>query len=413
MAANVTNIERVAPNKLKPYDRNAKIHTPEQVEKIARSIKAFGFLSPVLIDRDFNIIAGHGRVMAAQKLGLKSIPAVYVEGLTDAERRAYILADNRLGELAEWRMELVYSELGSLADDDFEIDLTGFEMPEPVEWFTDREYEGDSTEGESEEYTDFVEKFKPKKTTDDCYTPPEIYEAVKEWALREYNPAGVICRPFYPGGDYTKEDYRGKVVIDNPPFSILSEIVNFYTENKVQFFLFAPALTFFNSAKGICCAIAVGSDMWYENGANVKTSFLTNMEPAGIRSAPDLYKKLKTVNDRLKNGGKEPLPVYKYPPEVVTAAALQYLSVHGEALKIPAERLTFIRELDAQKEVGKQLFGGGFLLSERAASERAASERAATERAARIDAETDEGGAVEWTLSEREREIIRGLSDGE
>jgi 16S rRNA G966 N2-methylase RsmD len=129
----IKRIENIAVDKLIPYVNNAKKHTEEQVTKIASSIREFGFLSPVLIDKEFNIIAGHGRVMAAKKLGLKSAPCVFVEGLTDAQRKAYILADNRIGELAEWDMDLVTSELEMLLDNDFDIDLTGFELPEEQE----------------------------------------------------------------------------------------------------------------------------------------------------------------------------------------------------------------------------------------------------------------------------------------
>jgi len=129
----IKRIESIAVDKLIPYVNNAKKHTEEQVTKIASSIREFGFLSPVLIDKEFNIIAGHGRVMAAKKLDIKEVPCVFVEGLTDAQRKAYILADNRLGELADWDMDLVTSELEMLLDNDFDIDLTGFELPEEQE----------------------------------------------------------------------------------------------------------------------------------------------------------------------------------------------------------------------------------------------------------------------------------------
>lgn len=113
---------------LRPYERNAKQHSPEQVEKIAASIREFGFLSPILIDRDMNIIAGHGRALAAEHLGMKTVPAVYIDGLTDEQRRAYILADNRLTELGDWNMDLVQAELADLEAAGFDIDLTGFEL---------------------------------------------------------------------------------------------------------------------------------------------------------------------------------------------------------------------------------------------------------------------------------------------
>ena len=113
--AEVKQIERVGIDKLIPYINNAKIHSDDQVTRIASSIREFGFVNPVLIDKDFNIIAGHGRVMAAKKLGMTEVPCLYVEGLSEAQRKAYILADNRLGELAEWDMDLVKLELEELA----------------------------------------------------------------------------------------------------------------------------------------------------------------------------------------------------------------------------------------------------------------------------------------------------------
>ena len=126
----IADVQEVTLTKLVPYVNNAKIHSEEQVTMIASSIREFGFLSPVLIDRDFNIIAGHGRVMAAKKLEMDAVPCVFVEGLTEAQRKAYILADNRLGELADWDMDLVNMELEALDDMDFDVSLTGFEMPE-------------------------------------------------------------------------------------------------------------------------------------------------------------------------------------------------------------------------------------------------------------------------------------------
>ena len=112
---------------LRPYERNAKQHSKEQVEKIGRSIREMGFLSPCLIDQDLNVIAGHGRIMAAKEIGWESVPCVFIEGLTEEQRKAYILADNRLTELGEWDMDMVQEELAALADADFDISITGFD----------------------------------------------------------------------------------------------------------------------------------------------------------------------------------------------------------------------------------------------------------------------------------------------
>jgi len=123
-----TEYTRVAVDKLIPYVNNAKQHSDSQVTKIASSIREFGFLNPVLIDASYNVIAGHGRIMAAKKLGLAEVPCLLVEGLSDAQRKAYILADNRLSELGEWDMELVMGELAELDELGFDTELTGFEF---------------------------------------------------------------------------------------------------------------------------------------------------------------------------------------------------------------------------------------------------------------------------------------------
>ena len=126
--AKIADVQEVSLDALVPYERNAKIHGEAQIEKLMASIREFGFLTPCLIDRGHNIIAGHGRVMAAKALGMETVPCVFIEGLTDAQRRAYILADNRLGELGEWDMEIVTDELIALNDEDFTIELTGFDV---------------------------------------------------------------------------------------------------------------------------------------------------------------------------------------------------------------------------------------------------------------------------------------------
>lgn len=128
----IEKIEEIEVEKLIPYANNAKIHGRKQLEKIKDSIREFGFLTPCLIDQDFNIIAGHGRVMAANEMQLKKVPCVFVEGLSDNQRKAYILADNRLSELGEWDMELVAAELKELADDGFGIELTGFSIDDSI-----------------------------------------------------------------------------------------------------------------------------------------------------------------------------------------------------------------------------------------------------------------------------------------
>ena len=120
------------PRSLKTYDRNARIHSKKQIAAIAKSIEAFGFTNPALIDRNGRIVAGHGRVRAAALLGISHIPTIVLEGLTEAQLRTYMLADNRLAEMAKWDKELVALELEYINELDLALDLTlsGFETPE-------------------------------------------------------------------------------------------------------------------------------------------------------------------------------------------------------------------------------------------------------------------------------------------
>lgn len=126
--AKTARMQEVAIAELVPYERNAKLHGPAQIEKIKNSIEEFGFVSPILIDEEMNVIAGHGRIMAAKELGMKRVPAVYIEGLTETQRRAYIIADNKLTELGGWDDDLLDEELRQLTEAGFDINLTGFEL---------------------------------------------------------------------------------------------------------------------------------------------------------------------------------------------------------------------------------------------------------------------------------------------
>ena len=113
-----------------PYARNSRTHSDTQITKIASSIKEFGFLNPVLNDKDSGIIAGHGRVMAAQKLGLKEVPVLQIGHLSETQKRAYIIADNRLALDAGWDEDMLRVEIAELEDLGFNLELTGFEVSE-------------------------------------------------------------------------------------------------------------------------------------------------------------------------------------------------------------------------------------------------------------------------------------------
>ena len=256
----------------------------------------------------------------------------------------------------------------------------------------------------SKTYDEFVGKFKPKKTTDDCYTPPLVYDAVRDWACEKYGiDREKIVRPFYPGGDYESFDYsNGAVVLDNPPFSIISKICEFYLDRKIPFFLFAPSLTAF-SGKSICLRmthIVCDADIEYENGAVVHTAFVTNMgRDIVAMSAPDLHRKVAEAVEMLRKEKRRELPKYAYPDNVLTSSVLQKFSKYGIEYQVRRGECTHISALDSQRKHGKTIFGSGLLLSQRKAEEKAAAEKAAAEKAS----------AHIWTLSDREKEIIESL----
>ena len=258
-----------------------------------------------------------------------------------------------------------------------------------------------------EDYDSFVKKFDQEraKTTDDCYTPPAIYEAVLDWLKSKVDLSGKeIMRPFYPGGDYKKELYHSNcVVVDNPPFSILSEITTFYIDMGVKFFLFAPALTLASASiarrKDVDVTFIVcGVTVTYANGAGVHTSFVSNLfGDVRLWCCHELYRAVKDMNDKLLQEKKVNLPKYVYPNNVTSAALLEKIT-KGADLKIMKDDCYQISQLQSQKRLGKTIFGKGFLLSDKAAAEKAAAEKAAAD-------------AIVWELSESEKRIIKQLGN--
>ena len=127
--------ERRCVSDLVPYARNSRTHSDQQVSQIAASIKEWGFTNPVLIEPDGGIIAGHGRVMAAQRLGLDDVPCVIAEGWTEAQKRAYVIADNKLAINSAWDVETLKVEMQELDALNFDLELTGFDVAEMTALF--------------------------------------------------------------------------------------------------------------------------------------------------------------------------------------------------------------------------------------------------------------------------------------
>ena len=194
-------LETLPVDSLVPYARNARTHSPEQVAAVARSIQRFGFTNPVLIDAEGGIVAGHGRVLAAKSLGVGSVPCLRVGWLSEAEKRAYVLADNKLAELAGWDDELLAGELRALQADDFDLSLTGFAQDELDDLLIDK------TEGK----------------TDPDVAPPVQADAVTRlgdvWVLGRHR---IMCGDSTDGGSVAllMDGAKARLMQTDPPYGI-------------------------------------------------------------------------------------------------------------------------------------------------------------------------------------------------
>lgn len=392
--------------------KNPRQWTRTELDALKKSIRE----TPELLDargcivvkdaERYVVLGGNMRLAACRELSMKEVPCyILPEGTPGEKLKEIVIKDN--GSFGAWDFDMLANEWS-------DADLSGWGLKVPEHWLnTDEEADADEIERkkkefeekmavgeiteEDEEYQAFCEKFLPKKTTDDCYTPALVYDAVKDYVCSRY---GVkerdIVRPFYPGGDYKKEHYpEGCAVVDNPPFSILAGIVKFYFAKRVKFFLFAPTLTLFSSSAAT--AIPLACPVVYENGASVNTSFLTNLDPPGIRlrSAPDLYRAVKEANDRNLKEIRKQLPKYAYDHHIVTSTFVGSLSRLGIEFSVPVAESVKVSGMDAQKPYGKALFGSGYLVSDQVFAEREKAEREKAER---------------WELSDRERTIVAELT---
>jgi len=190
-------------DKLVPYQNNARTHSPEQILKLRSSLREFGFVNPVLIDRNFNIIAGHGRVEAAKAEGIKEIPCVFVDHLTEAQKKAYILADNRLAEDSGWDEGLLRVELEELQGFDFDLTLTGFDEKELAELF-----KGDEEDVQDDDY--------------------DLTKALEQASFVERGDVWTVGRHRLVCGDATNADdvsllmngKKANLILTDPPYGV-------------------------------------------------------------------------------------------------------------------------------------------------------------------------------------------------
>ena len=202
MSRTTTEMQLVPIEKLVPYANNARVHSPEQILKLRSSLREFGFINPVIIDKEFGIIAGHGRVTAAKAEGITDVPCVLVDYLTPAQKKAYIIADNKLAEDASWNEEILRAELEALAEMDFDASLIGFDESELDMLFADlTDVTEDNFDIEAE-----LEK-------------PCVAKAGDIWALGRHK---VICGDSTAPATYNELLSGAKVnlVVTDPPYFV-------------------------------------------------------------------------------------------------------------------------------------------------------------------------------------------------
>ena len=197
-----SEMQLVSIEKLVPYVNNARTHSPEQINKLRSSLREFGFINPVIIDRDFGVIAGHGRILAAKEEGITEVPCVLADHLTEAQKKAYIIADNRMAMDAGWDEELLRVEIEALQADAFDLSLTGFDEKELSDLFKD------DTDVQEDDFDVDAELQKPVVTR-----PGDV------WTLGQHR---LVC------GDSTKAETfellmagkKANLVVTDPPYNV-------------------------------------------------------------------------------------------------------------------------------------------------------------------------------------------------
>lgn len=197
-----TEMQLVTIDKLIPYINNARTHSPEQIKKLRASLREFGFINPVIIDKDFNVIAGHGRLLAAKEESIKEVPCVFVDYLTEAQKKAYIIADNRMAMDAGWDEELLRVEIEALQAEAFDLSLTGFDDTEIADLF------GDDSDVQEDDFD-----------VDEELEKPTFSKAGDVWTLGQHR---LVC------GDSTKAETfatlmqgrKANLVVTDPPYNV-------------------------------------------------------------------------------------------------------------------------------------------------------------------------------------------------
>lgn len=260
-----TEMQLVPVEKLIPYINNARTHSDEQIKKLRSSLREFGFINPVIIDRDFNVIAGHGRILAAKAENISEVPCVFVDYLNDAQKKAYILADNRMAMDAGWDEELLRVEIESLQGSDFDVSLTGFDETEIAELFAD-----DNDDVKDDDFDVEAELEKP------CITKQGDI-----WILGRHK---VICGDSTEPSTFEKllSDTKVNLVCTDAPYFVALKnksgtIANDNLDDKQAYEFLMKVFTNFKNAMALDASI-------YEFYATMKTRvFYDAFEDAGFK----------------------------------------------------------------------------------------------------------------------------------
>lgn len=245
------------------------------------------------------------------------------------------------------------------------------------------------------DYESFVKKFSDSpKTTDDCYTPQDVYEAVVAYVDTICPLKGKqILRPFFPGGDYEHADYLDDgVVIDNPPFSMFTPICKWYSRRNIPFFLFGPGMTIFYVLK-YCSVVIINHTITFSNGAKVRINFATNLiGDTMVTTAVSLNEAIRHCPSQNQKANKTK---YRYPAELLSVSDFQLIANGDADFSVSRQEAMVVKNLDLHP-AKKGLFGPHLLVSKAAAAKAAAAKAAAAK-------------AIPIELSEREQELVKHL----
>ena len=251
------------------------------------------------------------------------------------------------------------------------------------------------------DYESYVAKFTDNpKTTDDTFTPRDVYEAVVQYVSEVYDMTDkVILRPFFPGGDYENAEYpENGVVIDNPPFSLFTKICRFYTAREIPFFLFGPGMTIGSCTKYCTAVITGGSGIEFTNKALVRCNFASNLfGDTLIMTAPRLLELIEACPSQTQ---KANLPCYEYPEEMLSVSAMQTIGGGGVEFAVKRSEAVVIRGLDEHPKGKEALFGDHWLISKAKAK-------------AMAKAKAKAKAIIKIPLSKREKAIVKRLSEND